>query len=374
MRVGEQIAEVLRWHDRKQDAGGGHRVAELFGLGLPEPERMGRYPHQLSGGQQQRVTIAMALACAPDLLVLDEPTTGLDVTTQEQIIELLADLRARLGMSMLYVTHDLGVLAEIADRRGTPGIWSRSRPPRCCFRAAASVHARAQRSSRAWTPLRERSAQPCAACACEIPPGCPFYPRCDFAEPSCATNAQRSDVIAPHASPASDGRDWPAGAGRRADEAARPRPLAPAPLLELEDISLSYGGRSPAADVRARKWSEACPLGRARRDVRAGRRRAAASTLARAISGVLAPAHGQIRFAGRPLPPATVRARSDAVRQQIQYIFQNPDASLNPRRTVGDTVGRLARGLFQMRRPKRRSGSRRCLRTCAWMRATPSAT
>ena len=77
-----------------------------------------RYPHQLSGGQQQRVCIAMALACEPDLVVLDEPTTGLDVTTQEQIVDLLKDLRARLRMSMLYVTHDLGVLAQIADRVG----------------------------------------------------------------------------------------------------------------------------------------------------------------------------------------------------------------------------------------------------------------
>lgn len=88
-------------------------------MGLPDPEGIGRrYPHELSGGQQQRVTIAMALACDPDLLVLDEPTTGLDVTTQEQIVSLLADLRARIGLSMLYVTHDLGVLAQIADRVG----------------------------------------------------------------------------------------------------------------------------------------------------------------------------------------------------------------------------------------------------------------
>src|SRR5262249_49731582 len=96
------------------------RTTDLFGLvGLPKPTRLLRqYPHQLSGGQQQRVCIAMALACNPELVVLDEPTTGLDVTTQEQIIELLIDLRASLGMSMLYVTHDLGVLAQIADRIG----------------------------------------------------------------------------------------------------------------------------------------------------------------------------------------------------------------------------------------------------------------
>ncbi len=367
MRVGEQIAEVLRWHDRKQDAGGGHRVAELFGLvGLPEPERIGRrYPHQLSGGQQQRVTIAMALACAPDLLVLDEPTTGLDVTTQEQIIELLADLRARLGMSMLYVTHDLGVLAEIADRVGvmyaghlveiapTAVLFSEPRHP--YTRGLNASIPRLDAAPRAvGKPLRGMLRRD------EIPPGCPFYPRCDFAEPSCATNAQRSDVIAPGHAVAC--QRWceigPPELVGGPDEAARPRPIAPAPLLELEDISLSYGGRSPwrrmfgqgpGCVVRGVSFS----VERGETFALVGESGSGKSTLARAISGVLAPAHGQIRFAGRPLPD-TVRARSDAVRQQIQYIFQNPDASLNPRRTVGDTVGRPLEVFSQMRRPKRR--------------------
>src|SRR5690606_29946327 len=113
MRVGEQIREVLRTHGVAGDRYALQtRIVELFRMvGLPHPGKIGlRYPHQLSGGQQQRVTIAMALACEPELLVLDEPTTGLDVTTQEQIVALLGDLRARIGMAMLYVTHDLGVL------------------------------------------------------------------------------------------------------------------------------------------------------------------------------------------------------------------------------------------------------------------------
>jgi peptide/nickel transport system ATP-binding protein len=95
-------------------------VAELLELvGLPEPTGISRrFPHQLSGGQQQRVAIAMALACQPDLVVLDEPTTGLDVTTQEQIVKLLAELRSRIGLSMLYVTHDLRVLAQIPSGGG----------------------------------------------------------------------------------------------------------------------------------------------------------------------------------------------------------------------------------------------------------------
>ncbi|MGC5198878.1 ATP-binding cassette domain-containing protein, partial [Aphanothece microscopica] len=96
------------------------RARELFELvGLPRAaDLIARFPHQLSGGQQQRVCIALALACDPDLVVLDEPTTGLDVTTQQQIVSLLNSLRSRLDMAMLYVTHDLGLLAQIASRIG----------------------------------------------------------------------------------------------------------------------------------------------------------------------------------------------------------------------------------------------------------------
>ena len=129
----------------------------------------------------------MALACEPDLVVLDEPTTGLDVTTQEQIIELLADLRARLGMSMLYVTHDLGVLAEIADRVGVmyAGQMVEIAPTAVLFSAAAaSLHARAHRLDPAdRTPAPRAVGKPLRGLLRrdEMPPGCPFQPRCDFA-------------------------------------------------------------------------------------------------------------------------------------------------------------------------------------------------
>ncbi len=114
MRVGAQIDECLAAHGNDDAAARLSRTTELLGLvGLPQAANFARrFPHQLSGGQQQRVCIAMALALDPKLVVLDEPTTGLDVTTQEQIVELLVDLRERLSMSMLYVTHDLGLLSH----------------------------------------------------------------------------------------------------------------------------------------------------------------------------------------------------------------------------------------------------------------------
>jgi ABC-type glutathione transport system ATPase component len=118
MRVGPQIEEVLREHLGMDSGQARQRTANLFeSVGLAEPDLIGRrYPHQISGGMQQRVVIAMALACDPDLLIMDEPTTGLDVTTEATILDLVADLKQRVNAGILYVSHNLGVIARVADR------------------------------------------------------------------------------------------------------------------------------------------------------------------------------------------------------------------------------------------------------------------
>ncbi|HSU04323.1 MAG TPA: ABC transporter ATP-binding protein [Acetobacteraceae bacterium] len=115
--VGHQVAETLVWHRGVSHQAAAARVQELFRLvGIPSPERrMHQFPYELSGGMQQRVMIAMALACEPKLLIADEPTTALDVTIQAQILDLLSELQQRLGMAILLITHDLGVVAEMAD-------------------------------------------------------------------------------------------------------------------------------------------------------------------------------------------------------------------------------------------------------------------
>ena len=116
--IEKQIGEILLLHGGMTGAAARKRIIELLTqVGIPDPEaRLASYPHQLSGGQRQRVMIAMALANEPDLLIADEPTTALDVTVQAQILKLLKELQTRLGMAMLFITHDLGIVRKIADR------------------------------------------------------------------------------------------------------------------------------------------------------------------------------------------------------------------------------------------------------------------
>ncbi len=131
--VGEQIAEVLRRHDGMNRKRALARAVELMDtVGIPQAaERVKAYPHEFSGGMRQRVMIAMALACSPDLLIADEPTTALDVTTQTQILDLMHDLREQFGMALLFISHDLGVIADIADRAVVmyAGSWSNPERP-----------------------------------------------------------------------------------------------------------------------------------------------------------------------------------------------------------------------------------------------------
>ena len=358
MRVGEQVAEVLRVHGGPNAGGRAPaRTVEVFGsVGLPDPPAIARrYPHQLSGGQQQRVSIAMALACHPSLVVLDEPTTGLDVTTQDQILRLLVDLRARFGMAMLYVTHDLGVVAQIADRVSvmyaghmveiapTERLFHQPRHP-YTRGLIASVPRIAQDAGPAQQPLRgllRRS---------ELPPGCPFEPRCAFAEPMCAEAAQRLEAVAPTHFVAC-GRwksvarisDDPGGA-RRAVTASGSAPEPATPIVRFEQVSLRYGSRAWLERLVGRPapavvHDVSFAIGRGEVFGLVGESGSGKSTIAKALSGLLAPSTGRIVFDEEPLPEH-VAHRSRDQKRRIQYVFQNPDASLNPRARVRTTLGR----------------------------------
>jgi peptide/nickel transport system ATP-binding protein len=365
IRVGGQIAEILIAHGKARDREAAFaRTADLVALvGLLEPMKLlKRYPHQLSGGQQQRVCIAMALACDPQLVVLDEPTTGLDVTTQEQIIELLIDLRARLSMSMLYVTHDLGVLGQIADRIGVmyAGYMVEIAPTAVLFEEPrhpytrgliASVPRIDQPRSRPTRPLRGLLRRD------ELPPGCPFQPRCDFAEPSCAEHQQTLDDVAPRHEVACQRwrqLSFPTAAEEAEAPPADDQAIGTA-VLAVDNVTLAYGSQrgrffklgASASFVAVQNLS--FTIARGETFALVGESGSGKSTVARAVSGLLEPWAGEIRLKNQILP-GRVKQRSGEQRRQIQYVFQNPDASLNPRARVGTILARPLEMFFQLDR------------------------
>jgi peptide/nickel transport system ATP-binding protein/oligopeptide transport system ATP-binding protein len=190
--VEDQISEAIRVHEKAGDTEIRKRCIQLLkDVGIPSPvERLKDYPHQLSGGQRQRVMIAMALACNPDVMIADEPTTALDVTVQAQILRLFQELQQSRRMSLLYITHDLGVVANIADRiyvmyagiiveqGSTSHIFQDSRHP-YTQGLLASLPSRSKRGG-ALHSIPGLVPDPA-----DKPQGCPFHPRCSFAIKSC---------------------------------------------------------------------------------------------------------------------------------------------------------------------------------------------
>jgi peptide/nickel transport system ATP-binding protein len=346
-------------HGRAKDLGGADQVVGKYLklVGLPvDPGFLRRYPHQLSGGQQQRVCIAMALCCDPDLLVLDEPTTGLDVTTQEQIISLLIALRARIGLSMLYVTHDLALLSQIADRIGVmyAGKMVEVAETEVIFNAPKHPYTRGLIGSipriDVDTAERERPLRGLLRRR-ELPPGCPFSPRCDFALERCFAEPQL---------PEPTGRESTVACWRWREIAPLPPdpivvPPLPAtkgdaPLLTVDQLDIHYGS---AGKVFRAVSDASFSIRQGEVFALVGESGSGKSTIARAISGLVPPAAGAVTLDGKKLAPRVNRRNSDE-RRRIQYIFQNPDASLNPRARVGETIARPLHYFFHLERAQAR--------------------
>jgi len=205
MRVGEQIAEAVRAHsDMSRKESWNRAVESLQDVVIGDPAQRARdYPHQLSGGMRQRVMIAMAIVNHPQLLIADEPTTALDVTVQAQILELLAGLHEKYGLTMLFISHDLAVISQVADRVAVMygGNLIELGPRDEIFRAPAHPYTRGLMAAVPTLatgrdhPLRtiEGTVPPLHA----LPPGCPFEPRCEFRVPECARELPPLIEVAP---------------------------------------------------------------------------------------------------------------------------------------------------------------------------------
>lgn len=203
LRVGHQIVEMLRAHGHLSRAEARARARELLeAVRIPDPERrLDEFPHQLSGGMRQRVVIAMALANDPDLLIADEPTTALDVTVQAEILDLLIELRERTGMALLFITHDLGVVAELCDRvvvmyagrvveeADTATLFADPKHPYTRQLIGCTPTLGGGRR-----PLTTIPGLPPALN--DLPPGCAFAPRCDVAEERCHAAPVALEVVA----------------------------------------------------------------------------------------------------------------------------------------------------------------------------------
>jgi oligopeptide/dipeptide ABC transporter ATP-binding protein len=338
MRVGAHIAEPIRLHRgaSRRDAWA-QAVALLAEVGIEDPAARARaYPHEFSGGMRQRVMIAAALACAPGLLIADEPTQGLDPVLTVQILDLLARLRAERRMAVLLVSHDLALVAGRADRVQVlyAGACVEHGPARDVLAAPAHPYTAALLA--AAPRLHAGPPRPIAGALPEPeawPPGCRFAPRCDRAAPACAASMP------------------PLPAGPRAAAclfpvtAPPPSPPAPAPLpapgpgetLRVVDLAVRYSGgllRGPAI-VALREVTLALRAGECLGVV--GTSGSGKTSLARAILGMV-PHAGTVAIGGQDIARLHGAERR-AARRRAQMVFQSPLASLDPLMDVAAQIG-----------------------------------
>jgi peptide/nickel transport system ATP-binding protein len=361
MTLGSQIAESVRAHSDVSKAEALLRAGEVLGLvGMPRPaERLGSYPHELSGGLRQRAMIAMALACSPKLLIADEPTTALDVTIQDQILALLDDLRARLDMGLLLITHDMGVIADRADRVAVmyagrlvetgdvTTIFEQMRHPYTQALLESIPGLEADRSRALYTI-------PGAPPDLTRPPGgCRFAPRCRYAQQRCIdedpqlTTDERGHQFACHFPV--DGRRDAQVAGVRAGVALRTgaagdadggAPAGERVLLRLEDVVKEFPIKKGVFlhTVGSVKAVSGVSLSIAAGETfgLVGESGCGKTTLGRLMVGLLEPDSGTIRFDGVPVAARGVALKRH--RKDVQLMFQDPYASLDPRMRVASIL------------------------------------
>jgi peptide/nickel transport system ATP-binding protein len=332
LRIRTQLAENFDDPEKVDDA---TLIALLEEVKLPGKRGLLRaYPHQLSGGQQQRVAIAMAFAGHPRVVVMDEPTTGLDVTTQAHVLQTVRQLCREHDIAAVYVSHDLAVVASLAQRVAvmyagriveigpTDQVLRRPLHPytTALIKAVPDIDKRSRIEGipgQAPEPGRR-------------PPGCSYAPRCPLVIPACRAEVPAlSDQAAGHAV-----RCIRPGESIGGAEAALLAPASgssqPAPVLRLSSLVAHYGSMEILHGISFDVPECGCVA-------LVGESGSGKTTLARTIGGLHAEVHGGMFFRGAPLPAGS-RHRNAELRRRIQYVFQNPYASLNPRRSIGQSI------------------------------------
>ena len=356
MTVGAQLTEPLQQHLGMAPREAQARAQELLTLvGIPDAEaRLKQYPHQFSGGMRQRVMIAIGLACNPRLLIADEPTTALDVTIQAQILALMQDLCRRLGVALVLITHNLGIVSRYADRvlvmyggrmleRGA--VQTVLANPRHLYTAGllTSMPTLSGPPVHRLPAIEGTPPNPVA-----LPPGCPFSPRCQHAQGSCGgeLRVRRTDVGTESACVRLD--ELTAGRiGWRSVPSVAPgdrggAPTAPeaTPLVEVDRLEKRYAARAGlfggGAGVMAVR-DVSLTIGRRETVGVVGESGCGKSTLGRLLLRLEEPSGGRIAFKGQDIThagPAALRP----FRRQAQVVFQDPFSSLNPRQRIAEVL------------------------------------
>jgi len=350
LRVGTQLRETLRVHAGAVDDPD-RRISEVMREAYLDatPAMLRRYPHQLSGGQQQRVALAMAFVCRPSLIVLDEPTTGLDVSTQRHVLETVRSLCRAYGVAAVYVSHDLAVVSELAAQ---VGVMYAGRIVEIGAAAAvfpAPLHPYT-RGLLAAVPAAERAEQLSGIDGQQPPPGhrgagCSFAPRCGLVLGKCRTQVPEPVFVTGRAVRCLRVTE---------SQAARPgRPPLPAPAaapagplaLSLRAVSAGYGPVPVLAGIELTVPPQSCVAV-------VGESGSGKTTLARCITGLQHKGTGEMTFQGAPLAWGA-RRRPQQVLRRIQYVFQNPYTSLNPRKTIGQIVSQPLEHFLDLSRDER---------------------
>ncbi len=355
--IGEQIAESVRLHQKLSGSKVNRKVEALLNdVGIADPQqRYGDYPHQLSGGMKQRVMIAIALAGEPELLIADEPTTALDVTIQAQVLVLLKKLQRERGMALLLITHDLGVVSEMAD---TVGVMYAGQLVEEATRTeffSAAKHPYSQKLFESL-PTIEKREQPLAVIHGAVPSlaaqfsGCRFAERCDYSAPVChQSRPQWRDIGMAHGVRCHRVDPTYSGDFKTALDDASPALIMTstvsqreaAALLEVRDLKMHFKVRqgifSRNAGLLYAVDGLSLQIKQGRTLALVGESGCGKSTVGKATLQLLRPTSGQVLFAGEALTQlsdAALRVK----RQNFQMIFQDPFSSMNPRMKVAEII------------------------------------